>query len=558
MNRIDLHAHSTRSDGTLSPVALVEYAVQKGLSAIALTDHDTVDGIDEALMAGHEKNLTVIPGIEFSTSHEGTDIHILGLFIDHHNAYFQGRLTKFVESRVSRNQEMCEKLQAAGIDITYEKLVAEYPGGILTRSHYASYLLNHGYIRNYKEAFELYIGDDKPCFVPRHKITPFRAVEIILKGEGLPILAHPFHYHLSDTALDRLTGDLAAAGLAGIEVCYSTHSSADERQLKKLAAKYHLAVSGGSDFHGDAKPGLDLGNGYGNLFVPESILDGLVQEWNRRQESPQDFRTRKILFTDLDGTLLNDAKQISPYTREILDAWSHAGHRLVLCSGRDINSVTDVRDELGLHYPGMFLIGSNGGRIYDCDRETLINKASLTNSQAIAIIKSATEHGIHCHTYTDTHIIAPAETEALFHYTQIIHTPVIIAEDVGSVLTDEPSKCIAIESRDPARLQRFREFMQASLGPEIAMLVSSPHFLEFIPAVSGKGNALLKLCDILGIPPALSVAAGDQENDLSMLQAAGYAIAMSNGTDTVKKEATVVTSFNNNQDGLAHALVSLL
>lgn len=558
MNRIDLHVHSNKSDGTLSPTELVEYAVQKGLSAIALTDHDTADGIDEALLAARDKNLTVVPGIEFSTSHEGRDIHILGLFIDHHNTYFQERLIHFVESRIHRNQEMCGKLRAAGIDITYEKLIAEFPVGVLTRSHYASYLLNHGYIRNRKEAFERYIGDDNPYFVPRRKITPFRAVEIILKAGGLPILAHPGLYHLSDASLYKLTGELAQTGLAGIEVYHGTHSPADERQFRRLAAKYGLNVSGGSDFHGAAKPGLDLGTGYGNLFVPETVLDELVREHARRRETPLVFQPRKILFTDLDGTLLNDDKQISAYTREVLNAWCQAGHRLVLCSGRDINSVNDVKDELGLHYPGMFLIGSNGGRIYDCDRQEMLYKASLTREQAVHIIRTAGEHGIHCHTYSETHIIAPAESEALYHYTKVIHTPVIIAKDIESDIPDEPSKCIAIEAKDPARMKRFRDALLPYLGTDITMTVSSPHFLEFIPASSGKGTALKKLCEILGIHPSLSVAAGDQENDLTMLQAAGYSIAMINGAEDVKKAANVITSLDNNQDGLAHVLLSLI
>ncbi len=558
MNSIDLHVHSTKSDGTLSPAELVEYAVKKGLTAIALTDHDTVEGIDEALAAAENKPITVIPGIEFSSEYEGKDIHILGLFIDPDNAFFQERLENFVKGRTIRNMEMCEKLRDAGVDITYEKLTAEFPDCVITRSHYAAYLFAHGYTKNHKEAFERYIGDHGPCFVPRKKITPFRAVEIILKAGGLPVLAHPILYHMSDARLDKLVSELTAVGLAGIEAVYSSYSSSEERQIRQLADKYQLCISGGSDFHGDAKPGLDLGSGYGKLFIPESILDDLKQEWQKRQENPLDYRPHKILFTDLDGTLLNDQKQISPYTKEMLDAWCTAGHRLVLSSGRDINSVNDVKEALGLDYPGMLLIGYNGGQIYDCDKKETLYKVSLSLEQVQYIMSEAKKQGIHCHTYSDTHIISPDDSEELAYYQHAIQTPVIIAEDVTRALEDGPCKCIAIELKDRSRLEHFRDSIQAYAGEDITLMFSSRHYLELFPAVSGKGAALQKLCEILDIPAALTVAAGDQENDLSMLQTAGFAIAMCNGTEAVKKAATVVTALDNNHDGLAHTLPSLV
>jgi hypothetical protein len=304
MKPIDLHVHSNRSDGTFTPSQLVDYAVEKGLAAFALTDHDTVDGLDEAI--GYAEKLRasspapgfgaktdvrsdvcaadaarplsvpeVIPGIEFSTEYQGKDIHIVGLDIDYHQEDFAARLQEFVDSRILRNKKMCMLLQKAGVDITYEALLEAFPGAVITRAHYARYLFDHGYVKSLKEAFERYVGDHCPCFVPREKVTPVQAVELILAAGGIPVLAHPVLYHMSDSHLDALTSLLTESGLIGIEALYSTYSPAEERHIRALAEKHHLCISGGSDFHGANKPGLDLAVGYGNLFVPYSVLEDL-------------------------------------------------------------------------------------------------------------------------------------------------------------------------------------------------------------------------------------------------------------------------------------------
>lgn len=271
---IDLHVHSTCSDGTLSPTELVDYAIQKGLSAFALTDHDCVEGLDTIL--SYAKSLPnapeIIPGIELSTDENGQEVHMVGLFIDHHNPEFNQYLQEFIASRTTRNKKMCHLLQEHGMNITYEELEAEFPGAVLTRAHYAKLLLKHGYVKSIKEAFERFLGDHCPCYVSREKITPVMAIDLIKKAGGLAILAHPILYHMSDARLDTLVQKLKEAGLTGIEAIYSTYSPAEERQIRKLAAKYDLLLSGGSDFHGENKPGLDLGTGYGKLYVPEEIL----------------------------------------------------------------------------------------------------------------------------------------------------------------------------------------------------------------------------------------------------------------------------------------------
>lgn len=278
MRAIDLHTHTCKSDGSYTPTELVDYATEKNLAAVAITDHDSIEGLDEALAhaaALEERGLPsveVIPGIEFSTKYQKQDVHIVGLYISYKEKVFQSALGGFVDSRTNRNRKMCENLQGAGIDITYERLLAMYPGAVITRAHYASYLLEHGYVKSRQDAFARYLGDHTKYFVPREKVTPSQAVELILQAGGIPILAHPPLYHMGNDRLETLVSFLKEDGLMGIEVFYSTYSNQDVRDMQRLAEKYDLLVSGGSDFHGANKPGLDLGCGYGRLFVPEEAL----------------------------------------------------------------------------------------------------------------------------------------------------------------------------------------------------------------------------------------------------------------------------------------------
>ena len=278
MNSIDLHTHTCKSDGSYTPTELVDYAIEKGLSAVAITDHDSIEGLGEALShakALREKGLPsieVIPGIEFSTKYEKQDVHIVGLYIAYDSPVFLESLNAFVNSRTNRNIKMCENLQGADIDITYEKLQARFPDAVITRAHYASYLLEQGYVKSRQDAFAKYLGDHTKYFVPREKVTPSQAVALILQAGGVPILAHPPLYHMGQERLDALTASLKEDGLMGIEAFYSTYTNQDVRDMLHLAQKYDLLLSGGSDFHGANKPGLDLGCGYGKLYVPEDLL----------------------------------------------------------------------------------------------------------------------------------------------------------------------------------------------------------------------------------------------------------------------------------------------
>ncbi len=278
MKAIDLHTHTCKSDGSYTPTELVDYAIEKGLAAVAITDHDTTEGLNEALSHAADlkekclPSVEVVPGIEFSTKYENQDVHVVGLFIAYDSPMFKQALADFVDSRTNRNRKMCENLRGAGIDITYEKLRARYPDSVITRAHYASYLFEKGYVKSRQDAFSQYLGDHTKYFVPREKVTPVQAVKLILHAGGIPILAHPPLYHMGNDRLDKLTASLKAEGLMGIEAFYSTYNNQDIRDMQRLAAKYNLLFSGGSDFHGTNKPGLDLGCGYGKLFVPEDLL----------------------------------------------------------------------------------------------------------------------------------------------------------------------------------------------------------------------------------------------------------------------------------------------
>lgn len=278
MNKtIDLHVHSNCSDGTLSPRQLVDYALEKGLAAFALTDHDTIDGIAPSLEAASGTSLEVIPGIELSTHYLGKDIHILGLGIDISDAHFQEELTHFQNSRDLRNEQIIERLNACSVDISLEQMSAHFPESVWTRAHFACYLRDEGYVSSVKEAFARYIGDSAPCFVPREKVTPFHAIELIHSCSGYASLAHPLLYHLSPAELDTLVSHLAEAEIDALEAVYSTNRWTDESDLKRLARKYGLKITGGSDFHGDTKPSIDLGSGRGNLAIPYDIWTNLTQ-----------------------------------------------------------------------------------------------------------------------------------------------------------------------------------------------------------------------------------------------------------------------------------------
>lgn len=275
---IDLHVHSNASDGSYSPSDLVNYALQKKLTAIALTDHDTIAGIERAQNAAVGKNITVIPGVELSTEYNGHEIHLLGLFLDTNNKEFIKYLELFHQERVDRNKKMVTLLQQNGISITIETLQEMFQDAVLTRAHFARYLYEHHYVSSITQAFERYLGEGCSCYVPRKKVTPQTAIEVIRMADGYPILAHPLLYHMGNNELYPFILECKAFGLSGIEAIYSLHSKEEEAMLIDFARENNLLITGGSDFHGLNKPDIDLGSGKGDLIIPDSILTSFNQK----------------------------------------------------------------------------------------------------------------------------------------------------------------------------------------------------------------------------------------------------------------------------------------
>lgn len=198
---IDLHTHSTESDGTLSPEALMKLAFDTGLSAIALTDHDTIGGLLKARPIAQKLGIELVPGIELSTDYNGTEVHMLGFYIDDTNSAFLAKLQEFIKSRDLRNEKMAFLLRQEGFDITLEKLYQEYPESVITRAHFARYLTEHGFVKDRNTVFQKYLGDNCRCYVPREKITPFEAVKLIQTGGGLAFFAHPVLCHMNHDRL---------------------------------------------------------------------------------------------------------------------------------------------------------------------------------------------------------------------------------------------------------------------------------------------------------------------------------------------------------------------
>lgn len=277
---VDLHVHSTASDGTYTPMELIAEAKRAGLSAMALTDHDTTAGIKDAMAAAEKENIELIPGIELSTDYKGKEVHIVGLYIDVENKKLSEQTAAFRKCRDNRNEEIVAALQKEGFAITMEALKAENPDCVITRANIARFLYNHGMIKSVQEAFDKYIGDGCRCYVNRFKVSPTDAVRLIKQAGGIAVLAHPLLYHMSTVNLQKLIDELKEAGLDAIEAIYSTYSTGEEQLMKRIAKENGLLISGGSDFHGSNKPRIRLAVGYGHLYIPYSVLEELKNSFN--------------------------------------------------------------------------------------------------------------------------------------------------------------------------------------------------------------------------------------------------------------------------------------
>lgn len=555
MQPVDLHIHSYYSDGTCSPAGLVQKAVEKGLSAIALTDHDTVEGVQEALYAARGTSVEVIPGIEISTSYKNFDLHITGLYIAHDDPDLLAITGQFADEREDRNRKMCHLLNIHGIPVSYDELKKFFSMGVLTRAHFGRYLLEHGCVSSVSEAFDRYIGEEGPCYVPRSMITPEEAVAMIHRFHGVAVMAHPLKYHLPKEELEQLIRRLKKAGLDGIEVLYSTHTSEETDRLFSLARKYDLLPGGGSDFHGTNKPGLDMGTGYGELYIPDEYL--LAFKHRLYHTTPE----TKIFFSDFDNTLSDSAKQLQPAVREALQKWSDAGHRFVLSSGRTLSSLLQVIRELDLQFPHMLLCGSDGAEIYDTDTERYLAFDGVSLDLVPELEALADDIGVYCQCYTRDSIVTRKMSRELEHYLQFVPLPVIFTDAFSNALSLPPSKFLALAFENKERLLRLKNAVDTKYAGSLSCVSSGDTRMEIFSAYCGKGASLLWLCRRLGIDPSRSVAAGDAENDFSMLKAAGFGIAMCNGVQEDPRlldAADAVTETDNDHEGLAPLLLSQL
>ena len=275
---IDLHCHSTASDGTCTPKEVAELAQKIGLSAIALTDHDTIDGLAEFQTAGNALGIETISGIEFAAlwgKFHRPEIHIVGLGFDPTHPVLLSRMETIRSSRDIRNRKMCEKLSAIGLHVTLDEVAANAGGEIITRAHFANVLLEKGYIKKKADAFSRYISPGLPGYVEREFLSPALCIETIKAAGGAAVLAHPTLYNLDLPQLETLCRELISYGLDGVECRYSTYTPTQTKEISALAEKLGLLPSGGSDFHGKNKPDIHLGSGKNNLAIPYSFWENL-------------------------------------------------------------------------------------------------------------------------------------------------------------------------------------------------------------------------------------------------------------------------------------------
>ncbi len=274
-NSIDLHVHSIYSDGSDTPEQIVSLAQRLNLKALSLTDHDSVEGIPAMQTSCELAGIEFVPGIELSTDYEGHEIHILGYCFDYKNAHFNEILESNVKARDVRTERILSALRDKGLDITLEALYLRNPCAVITRAHIATYLYETGQLKCRKEAFDKYIGDGKCCHFKREKINSINAINLIHSVNGIAVIAHPPLYKLDTKDLDHIISIFKDNGLDGIEGVYSTYHNDDMYMMQKLAAKYDLLMTGGSDYHGSNKPFIHLGSGRGNLHVPYDFFDKL-------------------------------------------------------------------------------------------------------------------------------------------------------------------------------------------------------------------------------------------------------------------------------------------
>jgi 3',5'-nucleoside bisphosphate phosphatase len=273
---IDLHTHSTCSDGTDPPDRVPELAAGAGCSAVALTDHDTLVGLAAAGRRAAELGVRLVPGCEVSCAFRGGSAHVLVYFVEDGDGPLQQELARLRRDRVARNRRLAERLQELGLDVTYDELVAEASSEeSVGRPHVAAVLVRHGAAESVPDAFDRWLATGRPAHVPKARVGPAEVARLARESGGVAVLAHPLTLDLGPSALSAAVAELAAAGFAGIEATYGRYSPDERAALAELAQRHGLVATGGSDYHGTVKADLAVGTGQGDLRVPDGVLEEL-------------------------------------------------------------------------------------------------------------------------------------------------------------------------------------------------------------------------------------------------------------------------------------------
>jgi predicted metal-dependent phosphoesterase TrpH len=271
---IDLHTHSTVSDGSDDPAHIPELAAANGCSAVALTDHDRQDGIAAAAARAGELGVELIPGVEISCEHTGT-MHVLVYFLEPGEGPLQDELVRLQQVRDSRNRKIADLMASLGLPVTYEEIEAEAGGMGAGRPHMAAILVRKGVVSSIQEAFDQWLAKGRPAYLDKERLTAAVAIRLATESGAVPVLAHPFSLGLEPVETEAAIAELASLGLGGIEAIYGRYSPEERQGLTAVARRHGLAVTGGSDHHGTFKPDLQVGIGRGDLDVPDSALDDL-------------------------------------------------------------------------------------------------------------------------------------------------------------------------------------------------------------------------------------------------------------------------------------------
>jgi hypothetical protein len=280
---IDLHAHTTHSDGSATPEQVIELARAKGARAVAITDHDTVAAFSEARAAADRLGVEFVRGIEISAEYSPGTMHILGYCVDDGSTRFAEKLDELKRARERRNPQIAERLQALGLDVSYDEVARIAGNEVVGRPHFARVMVDKGYVETIRAAFDEYLKKGAPAYVEKARLSPSDAIALIHEAGGVAVLAHPYQLNLSSfEEVDRVIGELVELGLDGIEALYSRHSAAERASYAEIARRRGLLVTGGSDYHGSYKPDISIVTGLGDLEVPYELLEEVKARASQR------------------------------------------------------------------------------------------------------------------------------------------------------------------------------------------------------------------------------------------------------------------------------------